>query len=398
MDEKSPSTGSAGKPAKIVVRGKGKGKALNAIAAASGRDPAEIVKSVTEAEAAAKAAAARARAEEDAKKAAEAQAIAKAKEDVTASQIFNQLSPQEQYRFECFRRCGFASKPIEKFVAKMLIEEAEKRYLVRRGAMVGLGGKLSGGVGSVYDDVPSNNSIATAVTDTSDADLSSKKTNVSRKRKKQSAKHILREESKRRRAAMNQPLPYFLGSGNGSGNTSNGNWGTSGQSPPLENLVVPNSASGIVAVVSTLAKCYGQRLVAAAKRVADAEEEEKKMDDTSSTDVSSSKTAPNPLQPYHFLEAHRHRAHAGLDPGFWMADRIGGSKNGSGFNKGVVGVAEAAALGTVDRDRANYLAALAAQDAYDREVEKEEEEQEGGDGKMEIDESKDEAEAEKNSN
>mmetsp|Transcript_8414 Transcript_8414/g.18191 ORF Transcript_8414/g.18191 Transcript_8414/m.18191 type:complete len:387 (-) Transcript_8414:151-1311(-) len=370
-DDKSASAGSAGKPSKPVIRGKGKGKALNAIAAASGRDPAAIVKSVTEAEAAAKAAAARAQAEEAAKKVAEAQSRAKAKEEVTATQIYDSLSPQEQHRFECFRRCGFASKPIEKFVAKTLIDEAEKRYLVRRGAMVGLGGNVDGGDGNVNVDATSNDNIAAAVTDASDADSSSKKPNVPRKRKKQSKKHILREESKRRRAAMNQPLPYFLGgSGNGNGIVGNGSAGASARIPPLENLVVPGSASEIVAVVSTLAKCYGQRLVAAAKRVADAEEEEKEMDGTSSSSM-----AQKPLLPHHFLEAHRHRARAGVDPGFWMADRTKVGKRGYEFKKGGVGTAEAAALGTVDRDRACHLAALAAQDEFDREVEKEEEDE-----------------------
>ena len=148
--------------------------------------------------------------------------------------------------------------------------------------------------------------------------------------------------------------------------------------------MVPDSASEIVAVVSTLAKCYGQRLVAAAKRVADTEEEEKKLNGT----AGDATTAAKPLLPHHFLEAQRHRARAGVDPGFWMADRIKGNKKGSAFSRGGVGAAEAAALGTVDRDRACYLAALAAQDAYDREVEEGEETQQEKveDSKMEVEE------------
>ena len=310
------------------------------------------------------------------------QSHAKANDEVTAAKVYDSLSPEEQYRFECFRRCGFASKPIEKFVAKTLIEEAKKRYMARRGAMVGLGAEMSGGAGSLYDEEAPNNinsTIAAAVTDSSDGD-STKKLNSSRKRKKQSKKHILREESKRRRAAMDQPLPYFLGGGgSGNGSSSNGHGGSS--IPPLDNLVVPDSASEIVAVVSTLAKCYGQRLVAAAKRVADAEEEEKKLNGTAGDATSS---ATKPLLPHHFLEAQRHRARAGVDPGFWMADRI----KGKAFSRGGVGAAEAAALGTVDRDRACYLAALAAQDAYDREVEEGEETQQEKveDSKMEVEE------------
>ena len=365
-----------GKPAKPTVRGKGKGKALNAIAAASGRDPAAIVKSVNDAETAAKAAAARAKAEEEAKRAAAiAEAERKAREEVTSAQIYAKLSPEEQYRFECFRRCGFASKPIETFVAGMLVEESKKRYLARRGAMVGLGASLSGGGLDGSGDSTTLNTAA-AVTDTSDVDSS---ITTSKNRKKQSKKQLLREESKRRRAAMDQPPPYFLGAGTANGNGSSvGGGHSSGGVPPLDNLVVPESASEIVAVVSTLAKCYGQRLVAAAKRVADAEDEENKLNGTADSSSSSSST-PTALQPHHFMEAHRHRSRAGVDPGFWMADRISQSSRSSnkvnsscgGSNGGGGGVAESAALGTVDRDRMCYLAALAAQDAYDKEAEEE---------------------------
>lgn len=359
MDDKdkappTATTGNAGKPvdAKPVIRGKGKGKALNVIAAASGRDPAAIVKSVTEAEAAA--AAARAQAEEVAKKAAEKQSSAK--EEVNAVQIlYDSLSQEQLTRFECFRRSGFASKPIEKFVAKMLIDEAEKRYLGRRGAMDGLGLNVNGGVGNVCHDVQSE-------------DSPSKRLDACRKRK--SKKHILLEDAKKRRSARDQPLPYFLrGCPDGSDMVGNASTGGLVPTPPLENLVVPSSASEIVAVVATLAKCYGQRLVAAAKRMADAEEEEHDIDGTA---PNASSTAQKPLLPRHLLEAHRHRSRAGVDPGFWMADRTDGSKFGSAFKNGGVGTAEAAALGTVDRDKTCYLAALAAQDAFDREVEEEE--------------------------
>jgi hypothetical protein len=359
MNDKSPPAGSTGKPAKPIIRGKG--KALNAIAAASGRDPAAIVKSVTEAEASAKAAAAsRAQAvEEDARRSA-ARERAKAKNEATASQVFSRLLPQEKLRFICFRRCGFASKPIEKFVAKMLVDATEKRHLVRRGALVGLGCRMSAGVGSsIYEDVLSNNSsvAATVITDASDADSSSKTLNVNRKRKKQSMKQTLINESKRRLAVMNQPRPYLLG----------GAHCTSKQpTPSLANLVAANSASEIVSVVSTLAKCYGQRLVVAAKRVADAEDEEKNINETSSADdATSSLTLLKPLQPRHFIEAHMHRARAGLDPGFWMADRVEHSEQGSVFHQGGEGIAEAAALGMVDRDSLCYLAALAAQAVCD---------------------------------
>ena len=102
MNNKIPSARSTGKPAKPIVRGKG--KALNAIAAASGRDPAAIVKSVTEAEASAKAAtAARTRAVEEEVRKAAARERAKARKEATLSQIFNRLLPQEKFCFICFR-------------------------------------------------------------------------------------------------------------------------------------------------------------------------------------------------------------------------------------------------------------------------------------------------------
>ena len=275
----------------------------------------------------------------------------------------------------------------------MLVEEAEKRYLLRRGSMIGLGGKFSGDNDGTVGDSSDNNIDIATVTDISDSSLdSSKQNNNNRKRRKQSTKQMLRDESKRRRAAMDQPLPYFLGgSGVNRSSTCHGsNGASSGQSPTLSNLVVPNSASEIVAVVSTLAKCYAQRLVSAAKRVADVEEEERETSDVSPT------TTQQPIQPHHILEAHRYRQHAGLDPGFWMAsDRTGYCKSGSSggiMNKKVVGVAEAAALGTVDRDRLNYLAALESQDLYIKAMENNEQQDE--DDKMDVDESKDEKKVE----
>ena len=395
-----------------AIQQRGKGKALNALAAASGRDPAAIAaaaKSSAEKAAQAEAeAAAAAEAEAHAKAIAEAEAeaeklnaaAANAKEEEdNQTQIYNSLSPQEQYRFECFRRCGFPSKSIEKFVAKMMVEEAQRRYAGRRGAVMGLGGSFDGavsGAGAKAADESGvlgksmNSSASNTVTDvssTSDGEASlNKKLN---KRKHKSKKNLLKEESKRRRAAMDQPLPYTFG---GSCTKNNGGGGSNtgtGENcvPPLEHLVVPNSASEIVAVVSTLAKCYGQRLVAAARRVADAEEEAERLErshselltnenaDNVTTDskVASSTqsiapkmpSTPKPLLPHHFREAHRHRVQAGIDPGFWMADRPSGRDT-----RKPGGVLAAAALGSVDRNHTGYLAALAAQDAYTDHVEK----------------------------
>lgn len=382
MNNKIPSAGSTGgKPAMPVVRGKG--KALNAIAAASGRDPAAIVKSVTEAEALAKAAtAARTRAVEEEVRRAAARERVNAKNESTVSQIFNRLSPQEKFRFICFRRCGFASKPMEKFVTKMLVDATEKRHLVRTGTLVGLGCRLSVGVErNIYEGcLPSNNSTASA-TVISDADSSSRA--VNRKRKKHSTKQVLINESKRRLAVMDQPWSYFPEGPLCMSRLA---------APSLANLVVANSVSEIVSVVSTLAKCYGQRLVTAAKRVADAEDKEKNFIGTSlADDTISSLTLPRPLQPRHFIEAQKHRARAGLDPDFWLAGRVGHSEQGLVFHKGGEGIAEAAALGMVDRDSLCYFAALGAQDEHDRESEKDDDKTKVN-TKADTEESKDEEE------
>ena len=282
-----------------------------------------------------------------AKKAAAAQSRPKPKEEV--SLLYDTLSQKQQYRYCCFRRSGFASKPIERFVAKTLIDEAEKRYLGRKGAMDGLGfTPLGQADNAIRNGTHSENSDAC------------------KKRKKQNTTDLLVEGAKKRRSARDQPLPYFLrGCHSGSGMIGNASTGGLERILPLENLVVPNSASEIVAVVSTLAKCYAQRLVAAAKRVADADETEHGVDEISSN---SPCTTQKPLLSHHLLEAHRRRSRAGIDPGFWIADRTDGSKSGAALKNGGVGIAEAAALGRVDRDRTCYLAALAAQDAFDREV------------------------------
>ncbi|KAL7456154.1 hypothetical protein ACHAWC_007659 [Mediolabrus comicus] len=379
----------------MAGQSRGKGKALNTIAARSGRDPAAIVDSIQAAEKAqAKAAAAAAKkaavkkSEEEAAAAAAAKRKAEQEEEtettttaidnevnnnITPAQIYSSLSPQEQYRYECFRRSGFASKPIEKFVANILIDEANKRFVSRRGTISGLGGRFNNnhhGKDNYYDGVVGGANAAT-VTDSSDVDNTH-----SKRKKKQSKKQMLRDESKRRRIAMDHPPPYLLPESNsGSGSALK----AGSIVPPLDQLVVPSSAPEIVAVISTLAKSYAQRLVSAARRVADAENEQQKCLDESSTKeetASSSATTATatatPISPHHLLEAHRYRSRVGLDPGFWMADRVdvdGSSRKGSSSIQRAsssVGTSEAAALGVEDRTRSCFLAALAAQDAYDK--------------------------------
>ena len=408
----------------MAGQSRGKGKALNTIAARSGRDPAAIVDSIQAAE---KAQASKQRAKEvEAEKRAAviaktalaskkgARSSSDANEDTTVeddddaattkddtnnlSQIYSSLSPQEQYRFQCFRRSGFASTPIEKFVANMLVDEANKRFVVRRGTVVGLGGRLRGsGDGGNNVNTKTNGEDdeyhggAASATVTNGSDLEHHHTAHhchNKKRKKQSKKHMLLEESKRRRVAMDQPPPYLsarFGNNGGSGSASGlSSSSTQGVFPPLDQLVVPNSASEIVAVVSTLAKSYAQRLVSAARRVADAKEEGEK---NGLHDDGSTSTAQTPISPQHLLEAHRYRSRAGLDPGFWMSDSVvvnNGRKKTSSIPAGV-GMSEAAALGTEDRTRSCFLASIAVQDAYDAARTKEvDEEGDGEDNKEEV--------------
>jgi len=261
------------------------------------------------------------------------------------------------------------------------VDEANRRFVGRRGIVVGLGGRVSSESCNAENETEYNGATAAAAIVTDGSDLNQHhnihhSSNNSKKRKKQSKKQMLQEESKRRRVAMDQPPPYLL---NNFANNNNNNGGSSGGTiqgvvPPLDQLVVPNSASEIVAVVSTLAKCYAQRLVSAARRVADAEVEEEQKSRHESTTEASTKTTTSatatvqkPISPRHLLEAHRYRSREGLDPGFWMADRVAvdgrHKKKASSSIRASVGTSEAAALGIEDT-RSCFLAAIAAQDAY----------------------------------
>lgn len=112
----------------------------------------------------------------------------------------------------------------------------------------------------------------------------------------------------------------------------------------LHDMVAPGQSEGIVVIVSTLAKAYAQRLVAAARRVAD--------DD-------------GPLLPQHIEAAHASRAQAGLDPGFFL-------QRPSKAVGAVPSTIEAAALGTTDAYEQLRNAALEAQEQYDKTATKQE--------------------------
>ena len=71
---------------------------------------------------------------------------------------------------------------------------------------------------------------------------------------------------------------------------------------PLSEYVAPGTASRIKLIVGTVSKIYAQRLVKAAKTVAN------------------QKNCSNetPILPEHVLEAHNKRLKSGVDPGFYM--------------------------------------------------------------------------------
>ena len=140
-DDNKPPAAAAAVVAKPVIRGKG--KALNAIAALSGRDPASIVKSVTEASFTKEAATMAvdddgesARGGEDKTSTSSGGAGAATTATTAASRAFGRLSPRERHRFECYRRCGFASKPMEEYIARTLVAEVERRRTLRTGATI----------------------------------------------------------------------------------------------------------------------------------------------------------------------------------------------------------------------------------------------------------------------
>lgn len=274
-------------------------------------------------------------------------------------------------------------------MAGAMVGEAARRCAVRTGVLTG----LTGTTGEDADSRDSKNEedekdAAEVTTDTSE------ESNPKHRRRKRTRKSLLNQESKRRIQIMDRPLPY------------DSNY-IPQQTLPLDSLVVPDSAGEIVAVVSALAKCYAQRLVAAARRVADAEDEARALqrvhDDVNEqthdkeesienapSEATATATADNPdafsqteksirpLQPHHYREAHRHRVEAGIDPGFWMLDMISKVKKigreqsqQSKTQSKSSGVAHAAAVGRRSWN-SSYLAALAAQDAYDEMMREEE--------------------------
>jgi hypothetical protein len=116
--------------------------------------------------------------------------------------------------------------------------------------------------------------------------------------------------------------------------------------PALSHLCAPGQAEEITIVVSTLAKSYAQRLITAARRAAP--------DDT-------------PIQPQHILNALEERKAQGLDPGFFLQASHSASSG----------------LSSILKRDSNYetkrLAALQAQEDYDKLLQQESNEKKSDD-------------------
>lgn len=117
--------------------------------------------------------------------------------------------------------------------------------------------------------------------------------------------------------------------------------------PRLQDLVVPGQEEEITTVVATLAKVYAQRLCAAAK--AHAQTLPKKTGDSSESNGA--------LQPEHILHAFYARKEQGQDPGFFLQPNEGLTIPNNG------------------KEQMKRVAALAAQEDFDRVLEEYEKEE-----------------------
>mmetsp|Transcript_18621 Transcript_18621/g.53696 ORF Transcript_18621/g.53696 Transcript_18621/m.53696 type:complete len:243 (+) Transcript_18621:522-1250(+) len=236
------------------------------------------------------------------------------------AQALSTFNALELSRFEAFRRSTFRGDAVSNFVAFRLAEHQERQFAAREGTR-----RLIGGAGLGV------------------------------------------KASSGRTAAALRFNPHVVdccvGEGT-TGSTQRDDAAAEVESPRLEDLVAPKSAQEITVVASALAKCYAQRLVTAARRVA------------------SSEGYPDSARilPQHLLEAHRHRSLAGADPGLFLqppshTQRVRGM--GSGSCTGPVGgtSAAAAALGITDKHRLRHAAVLQAQDEYDKLLEEEKKEE-----------------------
>jgi len=220
------------------------------------------------------------------------------------AQAISTFSPSEQARFEAFRRSTFRPDAISKFVSSCLIEASAKKYAQRNVTKAVLGASGFGVSKFSRKEAMEADPIA-----------------------------MLRK--------------HKLGPSRNETNTEK-----EVEVPHLSELVATDASQEITIVVSTAAKFYAQKLVQSARSLATSE--------GYSSDLK--------LLPRHFMEAHRHRVNAGIDPGFFLqsANRLVPT-SGMGQSNSLSNStsSSAAALGIVDRNRLKFEAAIAAEEAYD---------------------------------
>ena len=218
---------------------------------------------------------------------------------IMMTQVLSTFNRLEQSRFEAFRRATFRGDAVSAYVAHTLSAGHEQAYS-RSERTRQLLNATGLGMGNPRYEIAMKQSAA-----------------------------LLRQEQRRQRQ-----------------DTTTTTTTASSMSLRLEDMVAPGQADGIVVVVSTLAKAYAQRLVAAARRVATA----------------TGYDGNQPLLPSHLQQAHTSRVQAGLDPGFFLMP------SGNKCTGGVVASSaiQAAALGTQDEYEMLRSATLQAQEEYDQ--------------------------------
>ena len=242
------------------------------------------------------------------------------------AQALSTFNASELLRFEAFRRSALRGDAVARHVAFGLAEHRERRYALREGTR-SLMGAASAGVGSAASHGGRCGMVSAGL-------------------------------------RWDPTVSDYRGAGGGGGSSGGGSASVAADLPDLADLVAPNTAQEITVVVSTLAKCYAQRLVTAARRVASV----------------GGHPDGERLLPGHISEAHRHRSLAGIDPGFFLRpatqSRVlrGPGSGWTARGEASLSASAAAALGVPDRHAMRYCAALRAQEDYDRRIAEEEEE------------------------
>lgn len=162
----------------------------------------------------------------------------------------------------------------------------------------------------------------------------------------------------------------------------------------LDDLVAPGQASDISMVVATVAKIYAQRLVATAKKLqkkriiatddeddndnADDNDKEKEGTQEEAVKKKTAAGAPNksashtddhenrPLEPQDIWRAWQHRCQRGLDPGFFLSSTSQTTASNGGDGGWNINLQQEGSIDDMDDYTQRRLAALAAQEEYEK--------------------------------